>query len=101
MESFARSGGTIDVGRDLPRQALNLGLLVESVEPVARVGAVGSLEWRWLEQFLWSYLPKLVQAGTYAQEDWSAFRAEWTARARSGRTWIQAPTMVDLVLRVP
>ncbi|MFT5049644.1 MAG: SAM-dependent methyltransferase [Chlamydiales bacterium] len=99
MDSWHGGAGTIDVGAHLPSMAEACGLRVESVRPVSRIGAVGSLEWRWLEQFLWSYLPKLVDSGSYPEAEWAAFRDEWLARASSAASHVKTPTMADIVLR--
>jgi len=99
MRSWHEGEGTIDIGAYLPALAEQQGLRVESVRPISRIGRVGSLEWRWIEQFLWSYLPKLVEAGIFSEGDWSAFCDEWAGASKSGTGLIQTPTMADIILR--
>jgi hypothetical protein len=83
---------------ELPSLARRAGLEVEHFAPVARIGAVGSLEWRWLGEFFAGYLPKL--AGTLLSEsDVGAFHAEWRARTDDGASFCYAPVMADAVLR--
>jgi SAM-dependent methyltransferase len=101
MQSWKEGGSRIDVMEVLPGLALEHGLRVESFETRARLGAVGSLEWRWLEEFFQTYLPKLAGQGSYPAAELAAWRAEWGARAAEGTSWCLAPTMADLVLRKP
>jgi SAM-dependent methyltransferase len=98
MRSWAEGGSDIDVGARLPELAATCDLRVAHFEPVARVGRVGSLEWRWLGGFFTSYLPRLVERGLLTRDELEAHRSEWDARTADGRSRILAPTMVDVVL---
>jgi len=99
MQSWKDGGSAINVMELLPELARECGLRVESFETRARVGAVGSLEWRWIEEFFLAYLPKLVAQGRLAAGDFEAWRADWRARAVEGTSFALAPMMADLVLR--
>ena len=101
MRSWELGEGTIDVAGSLARRARRLGLTVERFEPVSRLGAVGSMEWRWLGAFFRSYLPKVVEAELLTEDDARAFAAEWGRRTEKGERggWCLTPTMADLVLR--
>ncbi len=101
MQSWELGGGNIDVGDLLPGYARACGLTVEVFEPLARLGRVGSLEWRWLGEFYESYVPRLVERGLLTQPAADAFFAEWAERSREGSSYIYTPTMVDVVLRKP
>lgn len=99
MESWRKGGGTIDFATLVPTLAAACWLEVETFEPIARIGAVGSLEWRWIGGFFRSYLPKLVEKGSFAAADLDSWIAEWARRESSGEGYCYAPTMVDGVLR--
>ncbi len=101
LASWKQGGSRIDVMEILPGFARENGLRVERFETRSRLGGVGSLEWRWMEQFFLAYLPKLVERGGYAAQELEAWRAEWSARAAAGASFALAPTMADLVLRKP
>lgn len=101
MRSWAEGGGTIDVIGRLPELARAADLVVEDVRPVARLGAPGSLEWRWIGEFLASYLPKLVARGTFGADELAAFRADWHERSAAPSSRVLAPLMTDVVLRKP
>ena len=99
MRSWDEGGGTIDIAREIPTLAHEAGLEVEYFQPVARLGYVGSLEWRWLTQFFESYLPKISEAGLLDTSDLAAFGAEWKRRSAEGKSYCYTPTMADVILR--
>ena len=99
MRSWREGGGTIAVGVLVPDLAERCGLEVEHFRPLARIGCVGSLEWRWLGGFFRSYLPKVVERGLLTADELEAFQAEWDRRSEAGGSWVYTPTMVDVVLR--
>ena len=98
MRSWELGGGTIDVGERLPALAAQLGLRVESFRPLARIGQVGSLEWRWLGQFFRSYLPRLAERGLLAPDEHDAYRKDWDRRTEEGHSYCYTPVMVDVIL---
>lgn len=93
--------GAINIGEQFPTLARDAGLEVEHIRPIARLGAAGSLEWRWLGGFFTSYLPRLVQRGLLDANLHAAWREEWSRRAEDPATHCYTPTMVDMVLRKP
>ncbi len=101
MRSWELGGGDIDVGAQLPEYATAARLVVESFEPVERIGGVGSLEWRWISEFYASYAPRLVEGGLLSQSDADDFAAFWAEQTRVGGRRILTPMMADLVLRKP
>ena len=101
MASWPAGGATIDIAEHLPTLAARCGLRLEHFRPVARLGRVGSLEWRWLTEFYESYLPRLVERGLLTRDELEAWRAEWSAREAEGRSFVYTPTMADAILRKP
>ncbi|TDJ77510.1 MAG: methyltransferase domain-containing protein [Planctomycetota bacterium] len=99
MRSWQEGGGMIDVGELIPGLAEHCGLAVEHLRPLARIGCVGSMEWRWLGGFFRSYLPKVVERSLLSADELEAFQAEWDRRSGTGGSWVHTPTMVDVVLR--
>lgn len=99
MRSWREGGGEIDVGRFVPGLAERCGLEVEHYRPIARIGRPGSLEWRWLDGFYRSYLPRIVERGLLAARDLAEFQAEWRRRAEARDSFVYTPTMVDVILR--
>ncbi len=101
LRSWKEGGATIDIAEHMPALAEGCGLEVELFRPIARLGRVGSLEWRWLEKFFESYLPRVVERGLLERADLDAHRREWGARSAAGTSWCVTPTMADIVLRKP
>lgn len=98
MRSWHEGGGRIDVAADIPALAIDAGLRVARFRPRARIGAVGSLEWRWLGAFFRSYLPRLVERGSLRASDVDAHEREWQTRTGANTGFIYAPVMADIVL---
>lgn len=101
MRSWVAANATINIAERIPDLAARHGLIVEHFEPVARLGRVESLEWRWVTEFLRGYLPGLVQQGLLTSRELDDFEAEYHARSRDGNTFIYTPTMADVILRRP
>ena len=101
MQSWHEGGGAIDIAGDMPVLAADCGLRVEHIRPIARLGRVGSMEWRWIGGFFASYLPRLVDRGLLTADELTAHAAEWERRTAEGSSYCQTPTMADVVLRKP
>jgi SAM-dependent methyltransferase len=101
MRGWELGGGHIDVGERIPALAAECGLRVESFEPIARAGAVGSPVWRWIESFHRTWLPRVVERALLATDEMQRLFAEYDTRNDSGDGRLCAPTMVDIVLRRP
>src|SRR5262249_30675662 len=94
-------GAAIDFAARAPELAAQAGLELEHFAPRARIGAVGSGEWRWLEGFFRSYLPRLVERGLMTAAELAAWTREWEARSAARASFVVAPTMCDVILRKP
>lgn len=99
LASWKAGGATIDFAAEVPALAEQAGLTLEHLRPRARLGPVGSPEWRWLDQFFHLYLPKVVERGLLAPRELEAWLAEWKARAAGGASFAVTPTMADVILR--
>lgn len=99
LGSWKDGGATIDFAAHVPALAPGAGLTLEHFRPRARLGRVGSPEWRWLDQFFRLYLPKVVERGLLTAPEHAAWLREWDARAAEGASWVATPTVADVVLR--
>jgi SAM-dependent methyltransferase len=99
LASWRAGSATIDFAARAPELAPRSGFELEHFLPRARLGRVGSLEWRWIETFFRSYLPRVVERGLLTAAELEAWRREWDERARGGASWVQTPTMADVILR--
>lgn len=89
----------IDFAARLPELAPKAGFALEHFRPRARLGAVGSMEWRWIGEFYRVYYPKIVERGLLSAEEYAAWKSDWARREREGTSWLATPTMADAVLR--
>jgi SAM-dependent methyltransferase len=99
LASWKAGGATIDFAAELPALAPRAGLVLEHFCPRARLGPVGSPEWRWLDGFFRIYLPKVVERGLLQPAELAAWLREWEERAAAGGSFVLAPTMADAILR--
>lgn len=99
MEQWRDAGFRIDIGKDLSSLALETGLRVESIRPVARIGAVGSPEWDWIGGFMTSHLDRVVASGHLDQNERDAYERAWNECETERTSFVLAPGMIDLVLR--
>ncbi len=91
----------MDIARRFPEIAPQIGLTLESFEPVARMGRVGSLEWRWVGTFLRDYLPKVAARGLYEEAEYPRFLERWRDLEAQGASYIFTPLMSEAILRKP
>jgi SAM-dependent methyltransferase len=99
MRSWREGGATIDLAEHVHALAARAGLALEHFRPIARLGRVGSMEWRWLDGFYRSYLPRLVARGLLEPRELAAFEEDWRARTAEGTSYCVTPTMTDVILR--
>ncbi|MGZ8493448.1 MAG: methyltransferase domain-containing protein [Gemmatirosa sp.] len=100
-ESFRRSGGNADVGRDVPGMMQRAGLVVETLRPLVRLARPGTALWEWPWRFFVNFLPTLVASGALTEAEHAAFVDEWTARTRDPAAWLLTPPMVEVIGRKP
>ncbi len=98
MESWRKAGGTINVVERVPEMAARAGLVVEHLAPIARMGAVGSLEWRWMEEFFRTYLPKIVPE-LLSQAELDAALRVWDVQSTKVERFAYTPVMANAILR--
>jgi SAM-dependent methyltransferase len=99
LASWRVGGATIDFAARAPELAPRAGFELESFRPRARLGRAGSLEWRWIEKFFRSYLPRVAERGLLAPHELDAWTREWEERAALGASYVLTPTMADVILR--
>lgn len=99
LASWKAGGATIDFTRRVPELAAAHGFTVEHFVPRARLGVVGSFEWRWIDQFLREYLPKVEARGLLRADEREAWLCEWERRTTEGASWVTTPTVADVILR--
>jgi SAM-dependent methyltransferase len=99
LASWKAGGATIDFAAELPALAPRAGLALEHFRPIARLGRPGSPEWRWLDAFFRSYVPRVIERSLLEPRDLEAWTREWDERAAEGSSFVMTPTMADVILR--
>jgi len=99
LASWKAGGATISFAAEVPALAPRAGFTLAHFRPRARLGPPGSLEWRWLDGFFRSYLPRLVERGLLAPAELAAWIREWEERGAAGGSFVVTPTMADVILR--
>ena len=95
--SFKEQKGEIDIGRELPRILSELGMKVNSIRLMPKLGTPDNLAWHWPKTFYYSYFPRLVQMGYLTQEEEKqAYKAHQQLEQTEGAT-LFCPMMVEII----
>ena len=98
---FASQGGDISIGGRLPAIFKRAGLGLVDVTPVHRSGPPGSLVWEWLWGFFQSIRNRYGSIQPFDAAKAQRVHKHWHAAAGDKRSFVVAPTMVDLVGQKP
>ncbi len=102
MRRWWRSGGGDPfVAARLPGVMRHLGLTVIDYTPTSLTGGPGSRVMEWMERFLVSQLPVMVQRGIATQEDADAILADWQEHQANAETVFFSPFVVDIAGQKP
>ena len=99
MRSWSDAKARIDSAEEIPALAARCGLEVVHFQPIARAGRTGSLEWRWIESFYETYLPKLVERGLLSADELHQALPVVHPQGPDDARYCVTPTMADIVLR--
>lgn len=100
MAAWHAGDGMIDIAEEIPSLAREAGFVVESFEPISRVGKTSSPEWTWIGGFLSTFLPRLAaQSDLISDAEVQSFLETWKSLTDAGESLCYAPTVADIVLR--
>ena len=100
-ESFASSGGDLNIGDRLPGLIAASGCRLVDLVPLVRYIRPGTSFWQWPTQFFSNFVPKLVENGFLTESERLAFEAEWRDREQDPGTFLFAPPMIGIVAEKP
>ncbi len=100
-ESFADSGGSLDVASGVPAFMAQAGLEVTHVESLGVVARPGEPVWQWVRAFQKNYLPQLVEQGYLSPFELQAFEDDWLAHEQHTESLFYSPPMLGVVGRKP
>ncbi len=98
-ESFADSGGSLDVASRVPTMMTKAGLAVTHVETLGVVARPGDPVWRWVRAFQKSYLPQLIDKGYLSAFELQAFEDDWLAHEQDPTSLFYSPPMLGVIGR--
>lgn len=101
MAAWPQQSADIDLAARIPELAAAGGLELESFVPTARLGRVGSLEWRWVTGFLRTWVPKLTDLGLADRALRDAWLPELARLEAEGECHLLPPIMSEAILRKP
>jgi len=96
-DSFADTGGSLDVAGRLPALFAENGLRVTRTEPLCQVGRPGSQVWRWLSDFQTLYLPTLVRQGYLTRAEFDDYQVLWREQEKDGNVLLFAPPILCVI----
>lgn len=101
FESWRAQGGEPDIGRVLPKLAVDAGLRIESVRPLARAARPGETLWNWPAGFARINTRRLVDLGIRNEEWARAVLDAVDAAERDPASVFVTPTVLELVVSRP
>ena len=96
-QSYERSKGNLEVGRELPVWLERSGFSVTHLDVVAELARPGDVFWEWPKQFLFGFLSTLMDHGLLSHDDARAFELEWREREQTPGAFFMTPPMLMLV----
>ena len=97
LRSFKEQDGEIDIGRELPEMFENLGMRVQSVRLLAKMGQPESLVWQWPRSFYYSYFPRLAEAGYLTAQDVEKALEQMEILGQNKNATLFCPTVVEVI----
>lgn len=95
--SYADSGGSLDVGGQVPQLFAKHGITVSSIRSIGGATTTGTPYWEWITEFQKLYLPSLVEKGYLDQQTVSEHLAWWEEIGRGEGVILNLPPMVGVV----
>ncbi|MDX1462471.1 MAG: methyltransferase domain-containing protein [Marinirhabdus sp.] len=97
LQSFKEQAGEIDIGRELPRIFMEMGMTVSGLRLMPKLATPTNLEWQWPKTFYYSYFPRLAKAGLLTQKEVdAAFEAHQQLEKTEGAT-LFCPMMIEVI----
>ncbi len=98
-ESWSSLGGTLGIQKSMPRILGEIGFQVTEIKPILHTAKPDSNTFKWIETFLFDYVPQLVAKQYLESKDWDAFKSSWANNKEEKGFFITAPPIVDIVAR--
>jgi hypothetical protein len=90
-------GGDTDIMGRLPGMLIRHGFRIEDLQVNQRIARPGSTMWHWPNSFWQTFVPRLVETGFITAADRAAFEQAWDEAGKDPASFIQLPTVYELV----
>lgn len=97
LRSFKEQDGEIDIGRELPEMFESLGMRVQSVRLLAKMGQPDSHVWQWPRSFYYNYFPRLAEAGYLTKPDVEKALEQMEILGQNKNATLFCPTVVEVI----
>ncbi len=99
LKSFKDSSGEIDIGRELPMICADMGMEIENVRLMAKLGRPDNLIWQWPKTFYHSYFPRIMEMGYLTQEEVRRALMEMDELEQNPMATLCCPLMVEVIAK--
>lgn len=100
-DSWAASGGSLEVQGETAAHCENAGLRVTEVRQVSGIARPGEPRFGWPEAFLRGYLPRLVNDGFLDGNICRDFLEQWDRRKAEPGTYLYLPPLLRIIAEKP
>lgn len=97
LKSFKEPPGDIDVGKQVPTYLSNLGMSVDNIRLMPKLGRPGNIAWNWPKSFYKTYFPRLIELGYLTDEIVKNAFNELAAIEKLPGATLSCPMMVEVV----
>lgn len=97
FNSFAESGGNLNIGDTMPTLLTNAGLSIEGLMPVHRLARGSDPVWQWFDDFRLSYFPKLCDAGYLSHQEMAEHERVFKAYRKDKSCFFMTPPMIGII----
>ncbi len=101
FDSWAASGGSLDVQGQTATACEQAGLRVTEIEQVSGITRPGEALFGWPEAFLRGYLPRLVDDGLLPWDTCRDFLEQWDRRKAEPGTFLYLPPLLRVIAEKP
>lgn len=97
LKSFKDSDSEIDIGKELPGILTGLGMKIDNIRLMTKLGRPDNAVWQWPKSFYESYFPRLVDIGYLQPEEVTQALEDLKVIEQNPITTLSCPMMVEVI----
>lgn len=97
MASWRENGGEPDIGLELPRWLMELGMEIRTLAPIAELARPTDPVWEWPRAFVDTGVARLVELGRLSAERGDAIRRAFAETEADPHAFLATPTVVEII----